>query len=199
MLITIVAVFHDGQSIRIVADTRYRGDDGARMEINQPHCATRRRSWVETRATRSNRIASIRGYCGPFGAARKNDTVGIHLANHGDACNLGVRIMGDSEMDVDDRHIVSPVVGDDDLPSIGCPANGERPCLVIRVIRPDPDAGNLGACDAQSGAIDVDDGDCVPLKVYVRTFSGRDSDQLPVRARLDAEGARLYGDARSDF
>src|SRR6266700_2961756 len=199
MFITLVAVFNDGQSIRVVADTCYRSDDSARMDINQPHRAARRRSRVETRATRNNCIASIRGYCSALGAAWMNHTVRIHLANDGDACNLGVRIVGDSEAHVDDRHVVSPVVGDDDLLSIGCPANGERPCLAIRVIRPYPDAGNLGACGAQSGAIDVDDGDCVSLKIYVRTFSGRDSEQLTVRARLDAEGAGLDGDARCDF
>src|SRR2546430_14849075 len=115
MFITLVAVFNDGQSIRVVADTCYRSDDSARMDINQPHRAARRRSWVETRATRNNCIASIRGYCSALGAARTNDTVRIHWANDRDACNFGVRIMGDSETDVDDRYIVSPVVGDDDL------------------------------------------------------------------------------------
>src|SRR5713101_6042453 len=111
MFITLVAVFNDGQPIRIVADTCYRGDDSARMDINQPHRAARWRSRVETRATRNDCIASIRGYCGALGAARTNDSVGIHRANDRDARNLGVR-MGESEMDVDDRHVVSPVVGD---------------------------------------------------------------------------------------
>ena len=84
MFITIVAIFNDGQSIRIVADTGYRGDDSARMNINQPNRAARRRSRVETRAARNNCIASIRGYRSALGAARTNDSVSIHRANDGD-------------------------------------------------------------------------------------------------------------------
>jgi len=67
------------------------------------------------------------------------------------------------------------------------------------IVRPYPYAGELGTVRAHPGEIDVDDGDRVPFEIDVSPFPRGDGDQFAVRARLDAEGAGLHGNARRDF
>src|SRR5258706_144080 len=100
---------------------------------------------------------------------------------------------------IDDRYVVRPIVRHDDLASIGGPGERERPRLAGGIVRTDPNAGELGAVRAHAGEVHVDDGDRVPFEIDIPPFPRGDGDQFAVRARLDAEGAGLHGNARRDF
>src|SRR6266516_7747879 len=59
----------------------------------------------------------------------------------------------------------------------------------------DVDRARAGA----AGAVHVDDRDGVPFEVRLPAFPRGNGDEFAVRARFDAEGTRLHGNARRDF
>src|SRR5215470_16585449 len=80
----------------------------------------------------------------PLWVARPHDAVRIHQPRHRDARHLRARVVRQRAAHVDDRYVVRPIIGDDDLAPIGRPSDRERPCLARWVVRADPHAGELG-------------------------------------------------------
>src|SRR5260221_6767855 len=182
-----------GQAVRVVADAGDGRDDRARAQVDDPHRPTRRSGGVETRPAGNHRVASVRSDRRALGAARKPIRTG-----NGNTRDFRARVMGEGPAEIDDRYVVRPVVRHDDLPPVGGPGERERPRLAGGIVRAHPHAGELRGVRGPSGEIDVDDGDRVPFEIDISPFPRGNGDQFAVRARLDAEGAGLHGNARRD-
>src|SRR5437762_13804023 len=84
---------------------------------------------------------------------------------------LRARIVRECQAQIDDRHVVGPEIRNDDLPSIGRPGDREGPRLAVGIVSSYTDAGGLGSRRAGARAVDVADGDGVPLEVHLPAFA----------------------------
>jgi hypothetical protein len=100
---------------------------------------------------------------------------------------------------LDNRDVVRPIIGHDDLLPVGRPGERERSRLAIGVLGSDLNSGHLGVWRTHPCEIHVDNRNSVPLEVDIGPLARSDGNELAVRACLDAKGAGLNGDTRRDF
>jgi len=146
-------LFKHRKAVRIIADPGHGGDDRARSKIDDPYRAAWGSIWIEPRAARHDGVLPVRRDCRALRIAWEDSAVGFGRTNDWDARNLRFGIMRQRSLDVDDRYVVRPIVGHDDLSPIGRPGKREWSGLAIGIVGSDLHPGHLGVGRAHPGEI----------------------------------------------